>query len=141
MVLKTVYGLDDPMDPAPAIALNGGIGYSGGMCGSLTGAALAVGMLAERRLDDHARAKVIARELVADTLETFRDGARRSWTAATSSATTCGPPAATRRSSPAASGAAAAWGRSRRSSGTWPASPTRCAWERAVTEIEARAGH
>ena len=58
MVLKTAYGLDDPMDPSPAIALNGGVGWSGGMCGSLTGAALAVGMLAERRIHDHARAKV-----------------------------------------------------------------------------------
>lgn len=72
MVLKSAYGLDDPMDPAPAIALNGGVAWSGAMCGSLTGAALAVGMLAERRIPDHARAKVVARELVAGTLERFR---------------------------------------------------------------------
>ena len=30
MVLKTAYGLDDPMDPSAAVALNGGIGWSGG---------------------------------------------------------------------------------------------------------------
>ncbi len=72
MVLKTAYGLEDPMDPAAAIALNGGVGWSGAMCGSLTGAALAVGMLAERRIPDHARAKLVARELVAGALERFR---------------------------------------------------------------------
>jgi C_GCAxxG_C_C family probable redox protein len=73
MALKSAYGLDHPMDPAPAIALNGGVGWSGAMCGSLTGAALAVGMLAERRMPDHARAKVVARELVAGALERFRE--------------------------------------------------------------------
>ena len=44
MVLKAAYGLDDPMDPAAAVALNGGVAYSGGLCGAITGAALAVGM-------------------------------------------------------------------------------------------------
>jgi C_GCAxxG_C_C family probable redox protein len=73
VVLKSVYGLDDPMDPAPAIALNGGVGWSGALCGSLTGAALAVGMLAERRIPDHSRAKLVARELVAGALERFRE--------------------------------------------------------------------
>ena len=140
MVLKTVYGLDDPMDPAPAIALNGGIGYSGGMCGSLTGAALAVGMLAERRLHDHARAKVIARELVADTLETFR---------AEHGALDCRDLIGYDLRVPGGHAAFIA-------SGLWRshcmgqietivghlaglADPV--AWERAVTEIEARAGH
>jgi C_GCAxxG_C_C family probable redox protein len=73
IVLKTVYGLDDPMDPSPAIGLNGGVGWSGAMCGSLTGAAMAVGMLAERRIPDHARAKLVARELVAGALERFTE--------------------------------------------------------------------
>jgi C_GCAxxG_C_C family probable redox protein len=72
MALKTAYGLEHPMDPAAAIGLNGGVGWSGGMCGSLTGAALAVGILAERRIPDHARAKLVARELVAGALERFR---------------------------------------------------------------------
>ena len=48
-VLKSAYGLPDEADPSAASALNGGIAYSGGTCGALTGAALAVGLLAERR--------------------------------------------------------------------------------------------
>jgi C_GCAxxG_C_C family probable redox protein len=72
MTLKTAYGLEDPMDPSAAIALNGGVAWSGAMCGSLTGAALAVGLLAERRIADHGRAKLVARELVAAALERFR---------------------------------------------------------------------
>lgn len=73
MVLKAAYRLDDPMDTAAAIALNGGVAYSGGMCGALTGAALAVGMLAEQRIEDHAAAKRVARELVAGALDAFRE--------------------------------------------------------------------
>jgi C_GCAxxG_C_C family probable redox protein len=72
MVLKAAYGVDDPMDPAAAVALNGGVAYSGGLCGAITGAALAVGMLAERRIADHATAKRVARTLVAGTLDAFR---------------------------------------------------------------------
>ena len=71
MTLKGAYGLDDPEDPSAAIALNGGLAYSGGLCGALSGAALAVGMLAERRIADHARAKKVARELVHATMEEF----------------------------------------------------------------------
>ena len=71
MTLKGVYGLDDPSDPAAAIALNGGLAYSGGPCGAITGAALAVGMLAEQRIADHKRAKLVARELVHGTMEAF----------------------------------------------------------------------
>jgi C_GCAxxG_C_C family probable redox protein len=73
IVLKSVYGLDDPRDPSAAIGLNGGVGWSGALCGALTGAALAVGLLAERRLSDHGRAKLVARELVAGALERFRE--------------------------------------------------------------------
>ena len=72
MTLKSAYGLDDPTDPAAAAAFNGGFAYSGGLCGAMTGAALAVGMLAERRMADHASAKRVARELVAATLDEFR---------------------------------------------------------------------
>jgi C_GCAxxG_C_C family probable redox protein len=71
MTLKGVYGLAEPTDPAAAIALNGGIGYSGGPCGAITGAALAVGMLAEQRIERHDRAKLVARELVHGTMEAF----------------------------------------------------------------------
>ena len=73
MVLKAAYGLEDPVDPAAAVALNGGVAYSGGICGAITGAALAVGMLAGRRIEDHASAKRVARTLVGGTLDAFRD--------------------------------------------------------------------
>jgi C_GCAxxG_C_C family probable redox protein len=71
VVLKGAYGLDDPMDSSAAVALNGGLAWSGGPCGALTGAAIAVGMLAERRIDDHARAKLVAREVIATLLDAF----------------------------------------------------------------------
>ncbi len=71
MTLKGLYGLDAPEDPSAAMALNGGLAYSGGPCGAVTGAALAVGMLAERRIADHDRAKTVARELVHGTMEAF----------------------------------------------------------------------
>jgi C_GCAxxG_C_C family probable redox protein len=73
MVLKAAYGLDDPTDPAAAMALNGGVAFSGGPCGALTGAALAVGMLAQRRIADHGTAKRVARGLVAGTMDAFRE--------------------------------------------------------------------
>ncbi len=72
VVLKAAFGLDDPMDASAAVALNGGVAWSGGICGALTGAALAVGMLAERRIHDHAAAKRVARGIVAGTLDAFR---------------------------------------------------------------------
>ena len=72
VTLKGLYGLDDPEDASAAMALNGGLAYSGGPCGAITGGALAVGMLAESRIDDHKRAKLVARELVHGTMEVFR---------------------------------------------------------------------
>jgi C_GCAxxG_C_C family probable redox protein len=72
VVLKGVYGLDEPMDSAAAMALNGGIAYWGGACSAITGAALAVGMLAAQRIDDHRRAKRVARELTARLMDEFR---------------------------------------------------------------------
>ncbi len=71
VALKAAYGLDDPLDSSAAIALNGGLAWSGGPCGALTGAAIAVGMLAERRLGEHARAKLVAREVIAALLDAF----------------------------------------------------------------------
>ena len=56
---------------SPAMALNGGIAYSGGTCGAVTGAALAVGMLSERRGTDHLTAKRAARLVTADLLAAF----------------------------------------------------------------------
>ena len=71
IVLKVAYGLDDPLDASAAMALNGGIAYSGGACGAITGAALAVGMLAERRIGNHRAAKRVARRLVAGLMDDF----------------------------------------------------------------------
>lgn len=71
IVLKGAYGLDDPMNASAAMALNGGVAYSGGACGAITGAALAVGMLAERRINDHRAAKRVARSLIAGLMDAF----------------------------------------------------------------------
>jgi len=71
IVLKGAYGLDDPLDASAAMALNGGVAYSGGPCGAITGAALAVGMLAQRRIGDHRAAKAVARGLVAGLMDDF----------------------------------------------------------------------
>lgn len=80
VVLKEAYGLPGADTSGEAMALNGGIAYSGSTCGALTGAALAVGMLAEREIDDHREAKRRAREAIAATIADFR---------ATFGATTC----------------------------------------------------
>jgi C_GCAxxG_C_C family probable redox protein len=72
IVLKAAYGLDDPDDASAAMALNGGVAYGGGTCGAITGAALAVGLLAGRRVADHREAKRVARELIAEVMDAFR---------------------------------------------------------------------
>ena len=72
MVLKEAYGLPDPYDSSAAMALNGGIAYSGNLCGALGGAALAIGMLAGQRFEDHRRAKVVARRAVMRLLDEFQ---------------------------------------------------------------------
>jgi C_GCAxxG_C_C family probable redox protein len=71
VVLKEAFDLPDAADSSAAMALNGGIAYSGGTCGAITGAALAVGMLAERRIPDHRAAKQAARLVTADLLAAF----------------------------------------------------------------------
>jgi C_GCAxxG_C_C family probable redox protein len=71
VVLKEAFGLPVAADSAAAMALNGGIAYSGGTCGAITGAALAVGMLAEQRVPDHRAAKRAARLVTADLLVAF----------------------------------------------------------------------
>jgi C_GCAxxG_C_C family probable redox protein len=72
VALKTAFGLPDPGDSAPAIALNGGIAWTGGPCGAITGAAMAIGMLGASRITDRARAKRVARELVAGLMAEFQ---------------------------------------------------------------------
>jgi C_GCAxxG_C_C family probable redox protein len=71
VTLKEAFGLPEPADSAAAMALNGGIGYSGATCGAVTGAALALGILAGARIDDHRAAKAAARLLTADLLQAF----------------------------------------------------------------------
>ena len=72
IVLKEAFGLDNPADSSAAMALNGGVAYSGGTCGAISGAAMAVGMLAERRIDDHRAAKQIARGITARLMDEFQ---------------------------------------------------------------------
>ncbi|HAX82226.1 MAG TPA: hypothetical protein DCY40_06650 [Actinobacteria bacterium] len=64
VALQEHWGLAAPLDSSPAMALNGGVAYSGGPCGAITGAAMAVGRLAELRCTDHRQAKKVARTLV-----------------------------------------------------------------------------
>ena len=71
IALKAAYGLDDPADSSAAMALNGGVAYGGGPCGAISGAALAVGLLAGRRIEDHREAKLVARELIAGLMDDF----------------------------------------------------------------------
>ena len=61
---QELYGLPDAEDSSAAMMLNGGVAYSGGMCGAISGAALAVGKLAGERIDDHRKAKRTARRLI-----------------------------------------------------------------------------
>jgi C_GCAxxG_C_C family probable redox protein len=74
IVLKEAFGLPDPGDPSAAMALNGGVAYSGGICGALSGASLAVGLLASRRFETHSEAKREAREVIAGLIHDFRAG-------------------------------------------------------------------
>ncbi len=71
IVLQENYDLPDATDSSPAMALNGGVAYSGSICGALSGAAMAVGRLAAQRLADHQEAKRTARRIVARLLEDF----------------------------------------------------------------------
>ncbi|MEW5957115.1 MAG: C-GCAxxG-C-C family protein [Chloroflexota bacterium] len=72
IVLQESYGLPDAADFSPAMALNGGVAYSGSICGALSGAAMAVGRLAGQRIADHRQAKRTARDLVARLLAEFQ---------------------------------------------------------------------
>jgi C_GCAxxG_C_C family probable redox protein len=71
IVLKEAFGLDEPVDASPAMAFNGGVAYGGAICGAISGAAIAVGMLAERRAASHPEAKRIARGIIADLMDEF----------------------------------------------------------------------
>jgi C_GCAxxG_C_C family probable redox protein len=71
IVLQESYRLPDATDSSPAMALNGGVAYSGSICGALSGAAMAVGRLAAQRIADHQEAKRTARRIVARLMEDF----------------------------------------------------------------------
>jgi C_GCAxxG_C_C family probable redox protein len=71
IVLKRAFDLPGPDDSSAAMALNGGVAYAGGVCGAISGAALAVGQLAGERIADHHEAKTAAREVVMDLMDRF----------------------------------------------------------------------
>jgi len=64
VALQQLYDLPDATDSAAAMVLNGGVAYSGGVCGAISGAAMAVGRLAASRVPDHQQAKRVARKLI-----------------------------------------------------------------------------
>jgi C_GCAxxG_C_C family probable redox protein len=71
VALQSIFGLPDPEDSSAAMALNGGIAHSGGMCGAISGAAMALGELAEIRLGNHREAKRTARLLTRALMADF----------------------------------------------------------------------
>jgi len=71
IVLKEAYDLPEADDSAAAMTLNGGLAYSGGPCGAVSGAAMAVGLLAAERIDDHRAAKTAARRIVMQLMDEF----------------------------------------------------------------------
>lgn len=71
VALQQIYGLSDADDSSSAMALNGGVAYSGGICGAISGAAMAVGRLAEHRISDHKEAKRTARKIIQRMMAEF----------------------------------------------------------------------
>ena len=71
VALQELYGFPDAGDSSSAMALNGGVAYSGGVCGAISGAAMAVGRLAEQRIGDHKEAKRTARKIIQRLLADF----------------------------------------------------------------------
>jgi len=73
VALQEHWSLPDAMDSSAAMALNGGVAYSGGTCGAITGAAMALGRLAEQRCGDHREAKRVARTIVQGLMKGFAE--------------------------------------------------------------------
>ena len=71
VALQEHYSLPDPAESGAAMALNGGVAYSGATCGAITGVAMAVGRLAARCIEDHREAKRVARTLVQEVMREF----------------------------------------------------------------------
>jgi C_GCAxxG_C_C family probable redox protein len=72
MVLQQAFDLSAAADSSPAMALNGGVAWSGGCCGAITGAAMATARLAAQRIADHRQAKRIARTIIMRLMDDFR---------------------------------------------------------------------
>lgn len=72
IVLQEVFDLPNATDSSPAMVLNGGVAWRGGICGAISGAAMAVGRLAEQRVVDHKNAKRIARRIMARYIDEFQ---------------------------------------------------------------------
>lgn len=70
---KHIYGLPDSDRSGAAMAFNGGFAHTGGVCGALLGAAIALGERQERDIADHKTAKTVARNQVKELIDTFRE--------------------------------------------------------------------
>lgn len=73
VALQEHYSLPGATDSSSAMAMNGGVAYSGGPCGALTGAAIAVGRLAAERVDDHREAKGVSRRIIQQLMTEFEE--------------------------------------------------------------------
>jgi C_GCAxxG_C_C family probable redox protein len=71
IALASAFRLPGAEDSSAAMALNGGIAYSGSTCGAVTGAAVALGRLAATRVADHVQAKRVARRLTQALMASF----------------------------------------------------------------------
>lgn len=72
ITLKEIYCLQNQKNSSAAMALNGGIAYSGGVCGAITGGAMAIGELSKQRIKKHKKAKTIARKITMKIMEEFK---------------------------------------------------------------------
>jgi C_GCAxxG_C_C family probable redox protein len=72
LTLAEGLGLPGDLDSSVAMGLNGGVAYSGEICGALSGAAVAFGMQAGSVEPDHVTAKSQARAATAELIEEFR---------------------------------------------------------------------
>jgi C_GCAxxG_C_C family probable redox protein len=72
MTLLDAFGSTGELDPSVAMGLNGGVAYSGEICGAISGAAVAFGSRAASLEPDHLAAKRRARAATARLIEQFR---------------------------------------------------------------------
>lgn len=72
VVLQEVFDLPNATDSSPAMVLNGGVAWRGGVCGAISGAAMAVGRLAGQRVVGHKNAKRTARRVVDRFIDEFQ---------------------------------------------------------------------